>query len=75
MTSDVNQVQSGLNLTLRLLLRSPFIVFGAMVMAFTVDTKAAMVFTVAIPALSVVVFGIMAVSMPLYKRCRGSWIR
>ena len=68
MTSDVNQVQSGLNLTLRLLLRSPFIVFGAMVMAFTVDTKAAMVFTVAIPALSVVVFGIMAVSMPLYKK-------
>ena len=67
-TSDVNQVQSGLNLTLRLLLRSPFIVFGAMVMAFTVDTKAAMVFTVAIPALSVVVFGIMAVSMPLYKK-------
>lgn len=68
MTSDVNQVQSGLNLTLRLLLRSPFIVFGAMIMAFTVDTKAAMVFTVAIPALSVVVFGIMAVSMPLYKK-------
>lgn len=68
MTSDVNQVQSGLNLTLRLLLRSPFIVFGAMVMAFTVDTKAAMVFTVVIPALSVVVFGIMAVSMPLYKK-------
>lgn len=68
MTSDVNQVQSGLNLTLRLLLRSPFIVFGAMVMAFTVDIKAAMVFTVAIPALSVVVFGIMAVSMPLYKK-------
>ena len=68
MTSDVNQVQSGLNLTLRLLLRSPFIVFGAMIMAFTVDTRAAMVFTVAIPALSVVVFGIMAASMPLYKK-------
>ena len=68
MTSDVNQVQSGLNLTLRLLLRSPFIVFGAMIMAFTVDTRAAMVFTVAIPALSVVVFGIMVASMPLYKK-------
>lgn len=68
MTSDVNQVQSGLNLALRLLLRSPFIVFGAMIMAFTVNTKAAMVFVVAIPALSVVVFGIMAVSMPLYKK-------
>ena len=68
MTSDVNQVQSGLNLTLRLLLRSPFIVFGAMIMAFTVNAKAAMVFVVAIPALSVVVFGIMAASMPLYKK-------
>lgn len=68
MTSDVNQVQSGVNLTLRLLLRSPFIVFGAMIMAFTVNGKAAMVFTVAIPALSLVVFGIMAVSMPLYKK-------
>ena len=68
MTSDVNQVQSGLNLTLRLLLRSPFIVFGAMVMSFTVNVKAAMVFVVAIPALSVVVFGIMAASMPLYKK-------
>ena len=68
MTSDINQVQSGLNLTLRLLLRSPFIVFGAMAMAFTVNVKAALVFVVAIPALSVVVFGIMLVSMPLYKR-------
>lgn len=68
MTSDVNQVQSGLNLTLRLLLRSPFIVFGAMIMAFTVNVKAAMVFVVAIPALSVVVFGVMAASMPLYKK-------
>lgn len=68
MTSDVNQVQSGLNLTLRLLLRSPFIVFGAMVMSFTVNVKAAMVFVVAIPALSVVVFGIMAASMPLYTK-------
>lgn len=68
MTSDVNQVQSGLNLTLRLLLRSPFIVFGAMIMAFTVNVKAAMVFVAAIPALSVVVFGVMAASMPLYKK-------
>lgn len=68
MTSDVNQVQSGLNLALRLLLRSPFIVFGAMIMAFTVNVRAAMVFVVAIPALSVVVFGVMAVSMPLYKK-------
>lgn len=68
MTSDVNQVQAGLNLALRLLLRSPFIVFGAMAMAFTVNVKAAMVFAVAIPALSVVVFGIMGVSMPLYKK-------
>ncbi len=68
MTSDVNQVQSGLNLALRLLLRSPFIVFGAMIMAFTVNVKAAMVFVVAIPALSVVVFGIMGFSMPLYKK-------
>ncbi|MDO4267960.1 MAG: ABC transporter ATP-binding protein [Eubacteriales bacterium] len=68
MTSDVNQVQSGLNLALRLLLRSPFIVFGAMIMAFTVNVKAAMVFVVAIPALSLVVFGIMAASMPLYKK-------
>lgn len=68
MTSDVNQVQSGVNLTLRLLLRSPFIVFGAMIMAFTVNAKAAMVFAAAIPALSLVVFGIMAVSMPLYKK-------
>lgn len=68
MTSDVNQIQSGLNLALRLLLRSPFVVFGAMVMAFTVNVKAAMVFVVTIPALSVVVFGIMTVSMPLYKK-------
>lgn len=68
MTSDVNQVQSGLNLALRLLLRSPFIVFGAMIMAFTVNAKAAMVFVVAIPALSVVVFGVMVVSMPLYRK-------
>lgn len=68
MTSDVNQVQSGLNLVLRLFLRSPFIVFGAMIMAFTVNVPAAIVFVVAIPALSVVVFGIMTISMPLYKK-------
>lgn len=68
MTSDVNQIQSGLNLALRLLLRSPFVVFGAMIMAFTVNVKAAMVFVVAIPALCVVVFGIMLASMPLYKK-------
>ena len=68
MTSDINQVQNGLNLTLRLLLRSPFVVFGAMVMAFTIDLKAALVFTVVIPLLCIVVFGIMALSMPLYKK-------
>ncbi len=68
MTSDINQVQTGVNLTLRLFLRSPFIVLGAVVMAFTVNVKAAMVFAVAIPLLCVVVFGIMAVSMPLYKK-------
>lgn len=67
MTSDINQVQNGINMTLRLLLRSPFVVFGAMVMAFTVDVKSALVFAVTIPALCVVVFGIMLVSMPLYR--------
>lgn len=68
MTSDVNQVQSGVNLTLRLFLRSPFIVFGAMIMAFTIDMKSALIFAAAIPLLSLVVFGIMLISMPLYKR-------
>ena len=68
MTSDINQVQSGVNLVLRLFLRSPFIVLGAMVMAFTVDVQGALVFAVAIPLLSVVVFGIMLITMPLYKR-------
>ena len=68
MTSDVNHVQSGVNLTLRLFLRSPFIVFGAMIMAFTIDFKSAMVFVVTIPLLSIVVFGIMFISMPLYKK-------
>ena len=68
MTNDINQIQSGVNLVLRLFLRSPFIVFGAMVMAFTIDVKAALVFVVAIPLLAVVVFGIMAASIPLYKK-------
>ncbi len=68
MTSDINQVQNGVNMTLRLLLRSPFVVFGAMVMAFTVDVPTAMIFAATIPVLCVVVFGILLVSMPLYKR-------
>ena len=67
MTSDVNQVQNGVNMVLRLFLRSPFIVFGAMIMAFTIDGKAAMIFVVTIPLLAVVVFGIMALTMPMYK--------
>lgn len=67
MTSDINQLQSGVNMVLRLFLRSPFIVFGAMIMAFTIDVKAALVFVVVIPALSLVVFGIMAISIPRYK--------
>lgn len=68
MTSDINQVQSGVNLVLRLFLRSPFIVFGAMIMAFTIDFKAALIFVIAIPLLSLVVFGIMLISMPLYTK-------
>lgn len=71
MTSDVNQVQSGVNLVLRLFLRSPFIVFGAMIMAFTIDVKAAMIFVVTIPALAVVVFGIMLISIPLFKKVQA----
>ena len=71
MTSDVNQVQSGLNLTLRLLLRSPFVVFGAMIMAFTIDVRSALIFAVTIPILSLVVFGIMLITMPLYKKVQG----
>lgn len=67
MTSDINQVQSGVNLTLRLFLRSPFIVFGSMIMAFTLDVKSALVFVVCIPLLSVVVFSVMAVTIPKYK--------
>ncbi len=72
MTSDVNQVQNGVNLVLRLFLRSPFIVFGAMIMAFTIDVKAALIFVVTIPLLSVVVFGIMFVSIPLYKKVQNA---
>lgn len=71
MTSDANQVQNGVNMVLRLFLRSPFIVFGAMVMAFTIDVKAALVFVVTIPLLSVVVFGIMMITMPLYKKVQA----
>lgn len=68
MTSDINQVQNGVNLTLRLLLRSPFVVFGAMVMAFTIDAQAALVFAGVIPVLCIVVFGIMFITMPMYRR-------
>ena len=72
MTNDINQVQNGVNLVLRLFLRSPFIVFGAMVMAFTVNVKAALVFVVTIPLLSVVVFGVMLLSMPMYKKVQAA---
>lgn len=68
MTTDANQVQSGYNMALRLLLRSPFVVFGAMIMAFTIDLKAALIFVVTIPLLSLVVFGIMLLTIPLYKK-------
>lgn len=71
MTSDVNQVQNGVNMVLRLFLRSPFIVFGAMIMAFTIDVKSAFIFVVTIPLLSVVVFGIMMLTMPLYKKVQA----
>ena len=71
MTSDVNQAQSGVNMTLRLFLRSPFIVFGAMIMAFTINVRAAMIFVVTIPLLSIVVFGIMLITMPLYKKVQA----
>lgn len=71
MTSDINQVQTGVNLVLRLFLRSPVIVFGAMIMAFTIDVRSAIPFVVLIPALSVVVFGIMLISIPLYKKVQG----
>lgn len=71
MTSDINQVQNGVNMVLRLFLRSPFIVFGAMIMAFTVDVKAAWIFVVVIPLLSIVVFGIMLLTIPLYKKVQN----
>ncbi len=71
MTSDINQVQNGVNLVLRLFLRSPFIVFGAMIMAFTIDVKAALVFVAAIPVLAVIVFGIMLSTRPMYKRVQA----
>ena len=71
MTSDVNQVQNGVNLTLRLLLRSPFVVFGAMIMAFTIDARAASVFAGVIPVLCFIVFGIMLITMPMYRRVQG----
>ena len=71
MTSDINQVQNGVNLTLRLLLRSPFVVFGAMFMAFTIDFEAALVFAGVIPLLCIVVFGIMLITMPMYKRVQA----
>jgi ABC-type multidrug transport system fused ATPase/permease subunit len=71
MTSDINQVQNGVNLTLRLLLRSPFVVFGAMIMAFTIDFQAALVFAGVIPVLCIVVFGIMLITMPMYKRVQS----
>ena len=71
MTSDINQLQSGVNMALRLFLRSPFIVFGAMIMAFTIDVKAAFIFVVTIPLLSIVVFGIMLISIPLYKKVQA----
>lgn len=71
MTSDINQVQNGVNLTLRLLLRSPFVVFGAMIMAFTIDFQSALVFAGVIPLLCVIVFGIMLVTMPLYRRVQA----
>ncbi len=72
MTSDINQAQSGVNMVLRLFLRSPFIVFGAMIMAFTIDVKAALIFVVTIPVLSVVVFGIMIITIPLFRRVQAS---
>lgn len=72
MTSDINQVQNGVNLTLRLLLRSPFVVFGAMIMAFTIDFQAALVFVGVIPVLCLIVFGIMLITMPMYRRVQAS---
>lgn len=70
MTSDINQLQNGVNLALRLLLRSPFVVIGAMIMAFTIDFKAALIFAVTIPVLAAVIFGIMLITMPMYKKAQ-----
>lgn len=72
MTSDINQIQNGVNLTLRLLLRSPFVVFGAMIMAFTIDVQAALVFAGLIPVLCIVVFGIMLITIPMYRRVQNA---
>ncbi|WP_027422533.1 ABC transporter ATP-binding protein [Lachnobacterium bovis] len=72
MTSDINQVQSGVNMALRLFLRSPFIVFGAMIMAFSVDAKSAMIFVVTIPVLAIIVFGIMLITIPLYSKVQSN---
>lgn len=72
MTSDINQVQSGVNMVLRLFLRSPIIVFGAMIMAFTIDVKCALIFVVAIPLLALVVFGVMMITMPMYKKVQSA---
>ena len=72
MTADVNQCQNGVNMVLRLFLRSPIIVFGAMIMAFTIDVKSALIFVVAIPVLAIIVFGIMVITMPLYKKVQSS---
>lgn len=72
MTSDINQVQTGVNMVLRLFLRSPFIVFGAMICAFTIDVKSALIFCVTIPLLSIVVFGVMYATVPLYKKVQSS---
>ena len=72
MTSDINQLQNGVNMVLRLFLRSPIVVFGAMIMAFTIDVKSALIFAVAIPLLAVIVYGIMLITMPLFKKVQGS---
>ena len=71
MTSDINQLQSGVNMTLRLFLRSPFVVFGAMIMAFTINVKAALIFVITIILLSVVVYGIMLITIPLYRKVQA----
>lgn len=72
LTSDINQVQSGVNLVLRLFMRSPFIVIGSMIMAFTIDTKSAIIFLIAIPLISLIIFGVMLISIPLYKKVQAA---